>query len=523
MDELSGLLRDVDRPRARDQRPSGRAARRRPAPSDRARDPALRAPRVSSTAHGGSSTRARRDRGGAGTGRRVDRRARAAADPRRVGHDDHRRRRDRRRLRARARAGDPARRARAARRARGAARCSRLASLGCARRRLARGCCSSSARCRPPAAPRRCSTAFEVLDAGESRAGRRLWLGAALIGTAAGPAIGGVLTEALRLARDLRRPGPAAPRRRRVARRRRGGARGAAPLRSGVARDAGARPADGGAALPPATRRQRRRAGRAAPRDAAAPPRRGRRPPPATSRRHAPRLPPASLPLAALAFTAAAFTAVLFLLVIELVAGFAISPLRAALGVTVLPLAALGGAPRSPAPRGARALAGRGAAAPAARPRSRSCPRRRSRGRSCRRSSPAPGMGLALPALSAPSATVARGRAQPRRAPRRDRARARDPRPGRHRAARERDRPGDPAGRGARARRADRPAAEARARARAARRRRRRQPARRRCADAVDGPARRVRRRRRGLRPARRAGSTTSSWSPSRTRSGPPT
>ena len=37
--------------------------------------------------------------------------------------------------------------------------------------------------------------AFSVLDAGESRSGRRLWLGAALVGTAAGPAIGGVLTE----------------------------------------------------------------------------------------------------------------------------------------------------------------------------------------------------------------------------------------------------------------------------------------------------------------------------------------
>ena len=38
-------------------------------------------------------------------------------------------------------------------------------------------------------------TAYEVLDAGESRSGRRLWVGAALIGTAAGPAVGGVLTE----------------------------------------------------------------------------------------------------------------------------------------------------------------------------------------------------------------------------------------------------------------------------------------------------------------------------------------
>ena len=38
--------------------------------------------------------------------------------------------------------------------------------------------------------------AFEVLDAGRSASGRRLWIGAALIGTAAGPAIGGALTEA---------------------------------------------------------------------------------------------------------------------------------------------------------------------------------------------------------------------------------------------------------------------------------------------------------------------------------------
>ncbi len=61
--------------------------------------------------------------------------------------------------------------------------------------------------------------------------------------------------------------------------------------------------------------------------------------------------------LAALALTAAAFTAVLFLLVIELVAGFAISPLRAAIGVSVLPVAALAAA-AIPGPPRARALAG---------------------------------------------------------------------------------------------------------------------------------------------------------------------
>ena len=38
-------------------------------------------------------------------------------------------------------------------------------------------------------------TAFEALEAGESPHGPPLWLGAALIGTAAGPAIGGALTE----------------------------------------------------------------------------------------------------------------------------------------------------------------------------------------------------------------------------------------------------------------------------------------------------------------------------------------
>jgi MFS family permease len=140
-------------------------------------------------------------------------------------------------------------------------------------------------------------TAFQVLEAGESREGRRWWLGAALIGTAAGPAIGGVLTEAfdwraifvvqvplaLAAAWACRTPSPSTA--------------------EWVAREVDWRS------------------------------------------------------LAALALTAAAFTAVLFLLVIELVAGFAISPLRAALGVSVLPLAALGAA-ALPGPADARALAG---------------------------------------------------------------------------------------------------------------------------------------------------------------------
>jgi hypothetical protein len=76
-----------------------------------------------------------------------------------------------------------------------------------------------------------------------------------------------------------------------------------------------------------------------------------------------PRHPGDPLWLAALAFVAAAFTAVLFLLVIELVAGFAMSPIKAALGVTVLPVAALAGAAipgddRSKALAGALLIAG---------------------------------------------------------------------------------------------------------------------------------------------------------------------
>ena len=118
--------------------------------------------------------------------------------------------------------------------------------------------------------------------------------------------------------------------------------------------------------------------------------------------------------LAALAFTAAAFTAVLFLLVLELVAGFAMSPIKAALGVTVLPLAALAGAAipgddRPKALAGALLIAG-GAGALAF--------------------LPGPtigwtivpqllagaGMGLALPAFSEPSATRPRPRATSSRA-----------------------------------------------------------------------------------------------------------
>src|SRR4051812_1524470 len=144
-------------------------------------------------------------------------------------------------------------------------------------------------------------TAYEVLAAGESRTGRRWWLGAALVGTAAGPAIGGALTEAFDWRAIFAVQVPIA-------------------LAAAVA------------AWRPTERREveaRVSIWTGAPfRD-----------------------------LAALGFAAASFTAVLFLLVIELVAGFAISPLRAALGVTVLPVAALAAA-AIPGPPRARALCG---------------------------------------------------------------------------------------------------------------------------------------------------------------------
>ena len=139
-------------------------------------------------------------------------------------------------------------------------------------------------------------TAYAVLDAGESRTGRRLWLAAALVGTAAGPALGGVLTELFDWRAIFAVQAPIA-------------LAAAFVTFSPTVREA--------EEAPPADRTE----------------------------------------LAGLALTAAAFTAVLFLLVIELVAGFAISPLRAALGVSILPLAALA-ALLIPGSKRARALAG---------------------------------------------------------------------------------------------------------------------------------------------------------------------
>jgi MFS family permease len=197
--------------------------------------------------------------------------------------------------------------------------------------------------------------AFHVLHAGESRSGRRVWLGAAVAGTAAGPAIGGALTEVFDWRAIFVVQAPIAA------------AAALACLRPALAGEA-PRDAPPRAAAPDAGLWS---SGTSAPREAAdgAPARDAGL---AAGGESAPRASGACggaalVPLAALACTAAAFTAVLFLLVIELVAGFAISPLRAASAVTVLPLAALaaaalGGPPRARAPAGALLLSG-GAAA----------------------------------------------------------------------------------------------------------------------------------------------------------------
>ena len=136
---------------------------------------------------------------------------------------------------------------------------------------------------------------FELL--GGAGPGRRLWLGAAVLATAIGPALGGALTEAF----DWR-----------------------AIFLVGVPVGL----AGSGAALAS-------RAGAAAPEEPASP------------------LP--LLPALALALVSAALTAVLFLLVLLLVAGWSVPPLEAALAVSVLPIAAVIGArvPGDPRSRGA--------------------------------------------------------------------------------------------------------------------------------------------------------------------------
>lgn len=126
--------------------------------------------------------------------------------------------------------------------------------------------------------------AFDLMDAGgpDASLGRRLWIAAAVFGSAAGPAIGGVLTDALDWRAIFVAQAPIA-------------------LAAAVACWSLRIPAAGAPASAPLRWR----------------------------------------PAIALGAISAALTAVLFLLVLELVAGWSVDPLEAALAVSVLPVAAL--------------------------------------------------------------------------------------------------------------------------------------------------------------------------------------
>jgi MFS family permease len=143
------------------------------------------------------------------------------------------------------------------------------------------------------------ATVFDLL--GGAGPGRRLWLGAAVFATALGPAAGGALTEAFDWRAIFVFQVPVA-------------ALGAIAVLAGPSR----------APAQPAPERPERFALR---------------------------------PALALALVSAALAAVLFLLVLLLVAGWNVSPLSAAAAVTVIPLAALGGARLRGDPR-TRAAAG---------------------------------------------------------------------------------------------------------------------------------------------------------------------
>jgi Major Facilitator Superfamily len=127
---------------------------------------------------------------------------------------------------------------------------------------------------------------FTLIDAGGR--GRRLWVAAAVFGTAAGPALGGLLTQALSWRAIFVAQAPVA-------------------LAAAIVAYRAEREHDEHDERVPA---------------------------PAAG-------PMPAAPAAALALVAAALTAVLFLLVLELVAGWAVEPLAAAGAVTVLPVTAL--------------------------------------------------------------------------------------------------------------------------------------------------------------------------------------
>jgi predicted MFS family arabinose efflux permease len=142
--------------------------------------------------------------------------------------------------------------------------------------------------------------AFDLVQAGgpDGTLGRRLWVAAAVFGSAAGPALGGVLTELLDWRAIFVAQAPIA-------------------LAAALACWAMRMPASEGAPSEPLRWR----------------------------------------PAIALGAISAALTAVLFLLVLELVAGWSVDPLAAAAAVSVLPVAALA-ASRIPGDPAARAACG---------------------------------------------------------------------------------------------------------------------------------------------------------------------
>jgi Major Facilitator Superfamily len=156
------------------------------------------------------------------------------------------------------------------------------------------------------------TAAFDALDGGG--AGRRLWIGAAVAGTAAGPALGGLLTELFDWRAIFIAQAPVAL--------------AAAPALMGAA-VAERLPGAGGERHGPAPGE----------RGAGAVPRRD------------------LLAAVALALLSGALTAVVFLLVLLLISGWSVEPIAAAAAVSVLPVAAVAGS-FIHAPAATRAVAG---------------------------------------------------------------------------------------------------------------------------------------------------------------------
>ena len=158
--------------------------------------------------------------------------------------------------------------------------------------------------------------AFALVDGGG--AGRRAWTAAAIFGFAAGPALGGLLTQAIDWRAIFLAQVPVAI---------------AAAVAAWRSAPTGAAASRASAAASPAAAS-----------------------PPAPASASAASLRPVG-PAVALALLSAALVGVLFLLVLMLVTGWSVSPLGAAAAVSVLPVAALA-ASRVPGPPRVRAAAG---------------------------------------------------------------------------------------------------------------------------------------------------------------------